>query len=109
MSFIRQTGRSVLCAVLSIVFFVPQASPQTALSEIIGDVLDQSGTAISQVEVKLTNEATGVESVLATNEVGTFSSRSLQPGVYRIEAARPGFKTYVADACRTPHRAGASQ
>ena len=96
MSFFRQTAWSILCAVLSVIFLEPQASAQTALSEIIGDVLDQSGTAISQVEVKLTNEATGVESVLATNEVGTFSSRSLQPGVYRIEAARPGFKTYVA-------------
>src|SRR5712692_3185258 len=96
MTFKRGPARSGLYLVLLMCFLTPQAWSQTALSEITGDVTDATGTALAHVAVKLKNEATGVETILNTNDVGVFSSRSIQPGTYRIEAGAPGFKTFVA-------------
>jgi hypothetical protein len=69
---------------------------QTALGEVVGEIKDASGTVIARAPVALTNQATGVPTSLVTNEAGVFFVRSLQPGVYRIEASSPGFKTFVA-------------
>ena len=69
---------------------------QTALGEVVGEIKDASGTVITKAPVTLTNQATGVQTSLVTNEAGVFFVRSLQPGVYRIEATSPGFKTFVA-------------
>jgi hypothetical protein len=69
---------------------------QTSLAAIVGDVRDTSGTEIPKATVILTNENTGAKTDLGTNEVGAFSSSSLQPGTYRLEATSSGFKSYVA-------------
>ena len=92
MFFIRRPGLLTLCTVLATGILAQHAWAQTALSEIVGDVSDATGTGIARVAVKLTNEATGVETVLTTNDVGIFSSRSIQPGVYRITFEASGFK-----------------
>src|SRR5262245_47785961 len=97
--FMRYPARSLACllAVLSLVIASsPRVQGQTSLAEIVGDVRDATGNAMPRVSVVLTNEATGVGTSLLTNDAGAFSSTSMLPGVYRIEASSAGFKTYAA-------------
>lgn len=93
-------GRSttfVVCVLLATVLLcVRDASAQTALAEVTGEVTDSTGATVPQAKVTLTNEATNVQTALETNEVGRYYIRSLAPGKYTIEAGRTGFKTHRA-------------
>ena len=48
---------------------------QTALGEVVGEIKDASGTVIARAPVALTNQATGVQTALVTNEAGVFFVR----------------------------------
>ena len=95
----RHIARSLACCLpligLSLAVGVC-AYGQTSLAEIVGDVRDSTGNVMPRVAVVLTNEATAVRTSLTSNDAGAFSSASMLPGVYRIEATSPGFKTYAA-------------
>ena len=56
---------------LALLFLARQSGEsQTALSEIVGEVLDPSGQVVARAPVKLTNQATGIQTSLQTNDVG---------------------------------------
>src|SRR2546422_827593 len=74
-----------------------RAYSQTALAEITGEVTDPTGAPVALVAITLTNTATGIKATLNSNEVGRFYVRSVAPGVYDIEAAKSGFKTFRAN------------
>jgi hypothetical protein len=77
-------------------FFVLAAGnliAQTVNSQVGGVVQDASRALIPGVSITLTNTATGVVSTQVSNESGAYSFPSVQPGLYRITAALPGFKT----------------
>ena len=87
---------TAFCAVLLIHSLAPPIHCQSVLSEITGEVRDPSGNIVPGTAVVLTNEATGVQTRMTTNEAGLFNGRSVLPGVYRIEAKVEGFNSYVA-------------
>jgi hypothetical protein len=62
-----------------------------------GTVSDPSNALIPGVTITATNTQTGVVTTVITNETGTFNLVSLQPGVYKITAQLPGFKTAAYD------------
>jgi hypothetical protein len=66
-----------------------------ATSQINGTVKDQSGAVLPGVEVTATQTATGVKRSTVSNETGNYVLASLPIGPYMLEAALPGFKTYV--------------
>ncbi len=66
-----------------------------ATAQIIGSVKDQSGAVLPGVEVTATQTATGVKRNAVTDETGSYTLQNLPIGPYTIEAALPGFKTYV--------------
>ena len=64
---------------------------------ILGRIVDSSGAVLPGVEVKITQKATNVVRATVTNASGNYEVPGLFPGVYRIEASLPGFKTGIVD------------
>src|SRR5438552_16707567 len=66
-----------------------------ATAQISGAVQDQSGAVLPGVEVTATQTETGVRRTTVTNETGTYVLPNLPLGSYKLEAALPGFRTFV--------------
>src|SRR5215468_8065354 len=87
------SGR-VLAAIICLSFGVTLIWAQ-ATAQISGAVKDQTGAVLPGVEVTATQTATGVKRTSVTDETGSYILQNLAIGPYTIEAALPGFKTYV--------------
>jgi hypothetical protein len=85
---------SVFAAALFLSFGVTMIWAQ-ATAQISGSVKDQSGAVLPGVEVTATQTATGAKRSAVTDETGSYILQNLPIGPYTIEAALPGFKTYV--------------
>src|SRR5215467_11334100 len=66
-----------------------------ATAQINGTARDQSGAVLPGVEIKATQTETGVTRDTVTNETGSFVLPNLAIGPYRLEAALPGFRTFL--------------
>jgi carboxypeptidase family protein len=66
-----------------------------ATAQISGTVKDQSGAVLPGVEIAVTQTDTGVARTAVTNETGSYALPNLPLGPYRLEAALPGFRTFV--------------
>jgi iron complex outermembrane receptor protein len=91
---VRPTLRIVLtgalCVCLLAVPILARAQTATAAT-LSGVVLDPDGKAIVNAPVMLRNESTGAFQSTTTDGMGAFSLAGLQPGVYTVEVAVPGF------------------
>ena len=65
---------------------------------ITGIVTDPSGSAVANATVRIRNDDTGVETVLATNEAGAYTSPLLVLGTYTVSVENSGFKMSVRSA-----------
>jgi hypothetical protein len=68
---------------------------QLGFGTITGTVTDTTGSAIPGVNLKLSNLATGVVLQTQTSSSGIYNFGSLNPGAYRVEAVKSGFKTSI--------------
>jgi carboxypeptidase family protein len=66
-----------------------------ATAQISGTVKDQSGAVLPGVEITATQTDTGVVRTTVSNETGSYVLPSLPTGPYKVEAALPGFRTFV--------------
>jgi len=66
-----------------------------ATAQISGAVRDQTGAVLPGVEITATQTETGVARMTVTNETGGYVLPNLAVGPYRLEAALPGFRTFV--------------
>src|SRR5262249_41217939 len=64
-------------------------------AQISGTVKDQSGAVLPGVEVSVTQTETGLKRSVPTDETGSYVLVNLPVGPYRLEAALPGFHTYL--------------
>ena len=64
-------------------------------AEISGTVRDQSGAVLPGVQFSATQIQTGFVRNAVTNETGLYILPNLPIGPYRLQAALPGFRTYV--------------
>src|SRR5712692_10538628 len=64
-------------------------------SGIEGTVVDQSGAAIANATITITNEATQVVRESTTNASGYFRVPDLAPGRYRVQVRLPGFQNWA--------------
>jgi hypothetical protein len=85
---------AVLVLSVALVSSVP-AFAQSNNATVSGTVADVSSALIPGVTVRATNTQTGVVTSVLSNESGTYSFASLQPGEYRVSAELPGFQTQV--------------
>src|SRR5438874_8709401 len=64
-------------------------------AQVSGTVKDQTGAVLPGVEVTATQTDTGLKRSAITDETGSYILTNLPIGPYRLEAALPGFRTYV--------------
>src|SRR6202165_176716 len=88
-----------VCIVL--LFFLPfsvvavNVHAQVAGGTISGTVTDSSGRVINNVQITITNVATGVTRDVTTNDEGFYSAPNLLPGTYEAKFSAKGFNTEV--------------
>ncbi|HMF02426.1 MAG TPA: TonB-dependent receptor [Terriglobia bacterium] len=75
------------------VCFAVQTFAQSSNARLSGTVNDTTGAVLPGVEVKATNNATGVVTTALSNEAGAYNFASLLPGSYTISASLPAFQT----------------
>jgi len=84
----------VLVAIVFLSFGATMTWAQ-ATAQISGSVKDQTGAVLPGAEVTATQTATGAKRSAVSDESGSYILQNLSIGPYTIEAALPGFKTYV--------------
>jgi hypothetical protein len=67
---------------------------QTTFGSLVGTVRDPSGGVVPGVQVTLTNLGTNGKTVTTTNPDGIYEFVNVQPGSYRVDAEKPGFKRF---------------
>src|ERR1700693_560211 len=60
-----------------------------------GLVIDPSGSVIPGAEIRVVNDATGVQYTGKTNGDGIYVVSDLPPGTYRLQVSKIGFKTLI--------------
>jgi Carboxypeptidase regulatory-like domain len=83
----------LVCLLLSIPGLVSAQTASTgALS---GTITDNAGAVVPEVNVTMTNEATGEARTVMSQQNGGYVIPLLAPGSYRLEFSKTGFKTAV--------------
>src|SRR2546425_13307259 len=90
----KRISTALLFVALLFVFNCADARAQ-ATAQISGAVQDPSGAVLPGAEVTATQTDTGVRRSTITNETGYYVLPNLPLGPYKLEAALPGFRTYV--------------
>jgi hypothetical protein len=73
---------------------------QAVTGSIVGSVTDASGAAVAGAKVTITETATGIARTATTSDEGGYVMPYLQPGVYKIEVEKQGFKKATASDVR---------
>ena len=88
-------SRIILFVVIFFLSLVPIAHAQTAVDGAIGGtVLENSGAVVSGAQVRVQNIGTNATQTAVTDPSGYFRVLHLQPGVYNVTIAAPGFAAY---------------
>lgn len=89
---------AVVCILtISVVAFSPTLPAQTTFGSVFGTVADTSGAAIPSAQVTLTNLGTSAAQTQTTGADGLFSFVNVQPGNYRLDVEKTGFKHFRRD------------
>src|SRR5580693_4021733 len=94
----RAAVRHGLVAGLAIclaVLLCPREVRAQAVSRINGTVADQTGAAIADAKVTVTNVDTNVSQTTVTTSAGTYLIVDLNPGTYTVKVEKTGFKSFV--------------
>src|SRR5438552_1927441 len=85
-----------IAAIVAVSFVLARTEVMAqSTAQISGVVTDQSGAILPGVEVKVTQNDTGITRSAVTNETGLYILPNLSIGPYRVEAALPGFRSYA--------------
>ena len=84
-------SRLLSMAVLALILCAVPAYAQNG--RITGTVKDASGTALSGVGVRATNQRTNAASRTTTATDGSFTISGLAAGTYTVSASMPGLRT----------------
>src|SRR5437867_6953153 len=87
--------RITICALVVWLASISMVAAQATTAQISGTVKDQSGAVLPGVEINVTQTATRAKRSTVSNETGNYVLASLPLGPYMLEAALPGFKSYV--------------
>ena len=69
---------------------------QGSTSRVFGTVVDQTGAAVANAAIKLTNEGTRVSFTTTTTNTGAYVFDAVQSGQYEVVAEAAGFKKFIA-------------
>ncbi|MEQ1641829.1 MAG: TonB-dependent receptor [Pyrinomonadaceae bacterium] len=88
-----QIIKRIVCLAISIMSVATLGIAQTESARISGTVSDANGAPLSGATVSIRSLGTAREVKTVTNEDGSYSILSLQPGRYQIEVGQANFKT----------------
>ena len=89
-----------LIAAVSLLLVLTWVSKEPAYAQladraiITGVVTDPSGAAVPDAKVTITDEQTGVQTIVGTNNAGNYSTPPLILSTYRVEVEKQGFKVF---------------
>ena len=87
--------RRVVAVLILMLALAGHAFAQSPTGTISGIVLDPSGKAIVEADVRVINDATGVQYPTKSNGDGIYVVPNLPPGTYRLQVEKLGFKTLI--------------
>jgi hypothetical protein len=95
----KSFGRSAVTLALGLCCCIamllgPPVSAQSTFGSISGTVTDSSGSAIPDAQVTLTSLATATTQTVTTSGDGLYSFVNLNPGDYRMDVQKDGFKHF---------------
>jgi len=79
---------------LCVLLLGASAFAQFDTAEVLGTVHDESGSVVSKALVTLANQATGIQSQIASDDNGNYTFFDVKPGRYQITAEAPGFTKF---------------
>ena len=88
---LRSGAAPVTFALVVAILILGVVSFAQTTANLAGTITDSSGGAVPGVKVTLTNTETGVERQVLSNDAGLYEFTALQPGEYKIAAAKEGF------------------
>ena len=91
----RAFGRLVVVTILLALAVPSITSAQVLYGSLLGRVADAAGAIITGARVTVTNKATGQSREVVTDDAGAFAFRDLQVGIYDLQIAQNGFKSYT--------------
>ncbi len=80
---------------LCLLLLVPSLDAQLGTVTITGTVADQSGAAIPNAIVTITNTQTGIHAVRNSDASGRYVVPNVNPGTYDVQASQSGFATVL--------------
>lgn len=86
---------SIACSLLLALFAIPPLLAQIATGGVTGTVKDTTGAVLSDAQVTLTNNQTGVAMGTRSTSTGTYVFESVPVGSYSLRTAHAGFETEV--------------
>ena len=89
-----------LCLVLGLPFLSQIALAQGERGAISGTVTDESGAVIPGAQIGAIHVTTDIKTEVTTLESGNYYIPALPPGIYKVSAAKQGFKQTVAENVR---------
>lgn len=83
-----------LAALFASIFSAAVVNAQIITGSFVGQVTDQSGAIVSDVQITVTNTGTGDSVQAIANNSGTYSVPDLHAGIYDLTARKAGFRTF---------------
>jgi hypothetical protein len=91
--------KTQLCTLLAAMLVIAaSAFSQVPTGAISGSITDASGAIMPNVEVTITNKATGAVRTAKAGDDGAFNATLLPAGLYEVKVAVSGFRTMLRDA-----------
>ena len=95
---LKRLLRSYLLGALALLCAAPFSQAQTTFGSVVGNVTDNTGAAISDTQVTLTNLGTNEKRTEKTNADGLYQFVNVPPAQYSVDVEKQGFKRLL----RTP-------
>jgi hypothetical protein len=88
---IVNSGWALLALALLVLLPTRAALAQYDNGSLVGAIHDASGAVVQNVTVTVTNDATGIATVVKTSDSGDYEFPLLRAGVYTVSASAPGY------------------
>lgn len=100
MSRVRKHSLFVFLAPVILIFsgIWPPAAAQVSTGSVSGSIVDPQGGRVPNASVSLINKNTNQAATTQSDSTGLFRLNLLQPGAYRMEITKPGFRKTVYDS-----------
>lgn len=92
-NFISKLIARLAVALVLIPLMAPDGQGQSLRGSVTGTVVDAQNGSVGDVQVKVTNQGTGISTTIATNELGIYRVSALDPGIYSVEFSKSGFES----------------